>query len=131
MTSKWEKLKIEERLIDILSHAKSYPDGHHFGKPFLTAYQLAIAFSQLHPVDALSLGFEVGGKGLGIHSSLAQYLARMLSTRINAGNIRNVEGRFLSNKFLGQISFNSGGEVIVSSLTGGQNQLSMFRFLEE
>lgn len=132
MISKWDELKIEDKVIDILFNAKRYPEGHHFGLPFFTAYQLAIAFAQAYPNDAESLGYlHVGGKGIGERSSLAQYLARELSGRIHNGSIQNVEGRFLSNQFLDQISFNSGGEVIVSSLTDGQNQLSMFRYLEE
>ena len=102
---KWEKFDIENKVIDILRHAEGHPQEHHFGSPFLTAYQLAIAFSQLYPDDFQSLGYEnVGGKGIGKRSSLAQYLAKQLSTRIRDGRIQNIEGRFLSNQFLEQIS---------------------------
>ncbi len=129
--SKWEELDIENKLIDILRQAEGHPEDHHFGSPFLTAYQLAIAFAQLYPDDARSLGFPVGGEGIGQRNSLAQYLAGQLSRRIHTGSIRNIEGRFLSNQFLKQISFISGSEVIVSSLTDTQFPLSMFRLLTE
>ncbi len=125
--SKWENLNIEDKLINILRHAKSHPADHHFGPPFLTAYQLAIAFTQQYPDDAKSLGFPVGGEGIGQRNSLAQYLAGQLSRRIHNGSIQNVEGGFLSNQFLKQISFISGSEVIISSLTDTQYPLSMFR----
>ena len=132
MMSKWEELGIEDKLITILRHAEGHPEDHHFGPLFLTAYQLAIAFAQLYPDEFQSLGFEdVGGKGIGKRSSLAQYLAKQLSTRIHDGSIQNVEGRFLSNQFLEQISFNSRDEVIVSSLTETQFPLSMFRLMIE
>lgn len=129
--SKWEELDIENKVINILRQAEGHPEVHHFGLPFLTAYQLAIAFAQLYPNDVQNLGFPVGGEGIGRRSSLAQYLARELSRRIHNGSIRNIEGRFLSNQFLEQISFLMGNEVIVSSLTDTQYPLSMFRLSTE
>jgi len=131
MTSKWEELQLEDKLIDILRHSQGHPQKHHFELPFLTAYQLAISFAQQYPNDALSLGYEhIGGKGIGTQTSLAQYLAGQLSVRIKEGSIKNVEGRFLSNQHLKEISFNNGGEPIVSSLTDSQFPLSMFRYVE-
>jgi len=127
--SKWEELDIENKLMAILRNAEGHPEDHHFGSPFLTAYQIAISFAQNHPEDVQRLGFPVGGEGIGQRNSLAQYLARELSSRIHNGSIRNIEGRFLSNQFLEQISFQSGSEVIVSSLTNSQYPLSMFRLL--
>ena len=128
--SKWEELDVENKLIVILREAEGHPAEHHFGTPFLTAYQIAIAFAQRHPSDIQSLGFPVGGEGIGQRNSLAQYLAKELSRRIHNGSIRNIEGRFLSNQFLEQISFHFGEELIVSSLTNTQFPLSMFRLLE-
>ena len=85
----------------------------------------------MYPNDVQNLGYPVGGEGIGQRNSLAQYLARELSRRIHTGSIRNIEGRFLSNQFLEQISFLFGNEVIVSSLTDTQYPLSMFRLIEE
>lgn len=127
--SSWEDLDIENKVTDILCNAEGHPDEHHFGAPFLTAYQLAIAFAQLHSDDTQSLGYPVGGEGIGQRSSLAQYLARELSRRIHNGLIQNIEGRFLSNQSLEKISFSSGDKIIVSSLTDTQYPLSMFRLV--
>jgi len=129
--SKWEELDIGNKLIAILRQAEGHPEEHHFGLPFLTAYQLAIAYAQLYPDDVLNLGFPVGGEGIRQRNSLAQYLARELSRRIHSGSIRNIEGRFLSNQFLEHISFLFGDEVILSSLTDTQYPLSMFRMIAE
>ena len=129
--SKWEELEIEAKVIDILRHAEGHPEEHHFRLPFLTAYQLAIAFAQRFPNDVQNLGFPVGGEGIGQRNSLAQYLARELSRRIHTGSIHTIEGRFLSNQFLEQISFLFGNEVIVSSLTNTQYPLSMFCLIAE
>ena len=127
--SNWEELDIENKIVDILRRAEGHPDEHHFGLPFLTAYQ--IAFDHLYSNDVENLGFPVGGEGIGQRNSLAQYLARELSRRIHNGSILNIEGRFLSNQFLKQISFVFGDEVIVSSLTDTQYPLSMFRLSAE
>jgi hypothetical protein len=131
MNSKWEELDIENKIEMILRSAEGHPEEHHFGHPFLTAYQLAIAFAQQYPNEANAIGFEVGGEGIGQRNSLAQYLAHELSSRIHKGIIRNIEGRFLSNQSLREISFNSGDDVIISSLTNTQFPLSMFRLLTE
>ena len=72
--SAWEDLDIENKVINILLHAEGHPDEHHFGAPFLTAYQLAIAFAQLHPGDTQVLGFPVGGEGIGQRSIDSWYL---------------------------------------------------------
>jgi hypothetical protein len=129
--STWENLDIENKITDILSNAVGHPEEHHFGLPFLTAYQIAIAFVELYSDEAQSLGLPVGGEGIGQRSSLAQYLARELSRRIKSGSIQNIEGCFLSNQHLEQISFTLGDEIIISSLTDTQYPLSMFRLRTE
>jgi hypothetical protein len=129
--SKWEELDFENKIVDILRDAERHPVEHHFGLPFLTAYQIAISFAQRYTHDVQTLGFPVGGEGIGQRNSLAQYLARELSRRIHSGSIRNIEGRFLSNQFLEKISFLNRNEIIVSSLTDTQYPLSMFRLSAE
>ncbi len=46
MTSLWEQHNIGDRIIQILREVED--EGHHFGRPFLTAYQLAIEFDNRH-----------------------------------------------------------------------------------
>lgn len=124
--SKWEDLNIEVHIREILHEVEYYRE-HHFGKPFLTAYQIAIEFNRRFPDDARELGFPVGGEGIGERNSLAQYLAGQLSQRISSGALRDIEGAFISNDNLLQISLNNGGETIISSLTNTEYDLSMFR----
>ena len=124
--SKWEDLNIEVHIREILHEVEYYRE-HHFGKPFLTAYQIAIEFNRRFPDDARELGFPVGGEGIGERNSLAQYLAGQLSQRISLGALRDIEGAFISNDNLLQISLNNGGETIISSLTNTEYDLSMFR----
>ena len=127
--SKWEELDIEAHIVDILDEVQ-YCREHHFRRPFLTAYQIAIKFNQRFPDDARELGFPVGGKNIGERNSLAQYLAGQLSKRILSGELREIEGAFISNADLSEISFEDGGRIVVSSLTDTQYDLSMFRLRE-
>jgi hypothetical protein len=126
--SHWEELNIEAHIREILGEIE-YCREHHFERPFLTAYQLAIKFNQRFPNEARELGFLVGGEGVGERNSLAQYLAGQLSKRISSGELQDIEGAFISNNDLQKISFKNGNEIIVSSLTETQYDLSMFRLV--
>jgi hypothetical protein len=123
----WEEHRIEERVTAILSDVNAYQPDHHFGRPYLTAYQLAIALDRIAPQARQALGSPVGGEGIGQHDSLAQYLARELSRRIHTGSITHIEGAFISNQHLRTIEFDAGDRVIRSSLTDSQYDLSMYR----
>ena len=125
--SLWQQLGIEEKLIQILHDIPDAAPEHHFGRPFLTAYQIAIEYARLFPQDVAQLDVPVGGAGTGQRSSLAQYLAGQLSRRIKAGTLPRVEGGFLSNQHLDDIRFDAGDKIIRSSLTDTEYTLSMFR----
>jgi len=124
--SNWTDLDIEAHILEILREVQ-YCREHHFGRPFLTAYQIAIIFNQRFPGETRQLGLQVGGKNIGERNSLAQYLAGQLSKRILSGEIRETEGAFISNINLSEISLEDGGRIVVSSLTDTQYDLSMFR----
>ncbi len=125
--SKWEDLHLEEKITNILSDDPYSTSDHHFGPAFLTAYQLAIEFARRYPADVVELGFPIGGEGTGQRNSLSQYLAGELSRNIRSGKIKHIEGGFLSNQHLKDITFNNEGATIRSSLTNTQYTLSMFR----
>ena len=61
----WEEHRIEERVTAILSDVNAYQPDHHFGRPYLTAYQLAIALDRIAPQARQALGSPVGGEGIG------------------------------------------------------------------
>ena len=127
--SNWQRYDLENRITQILSTVSDSADNHHFGRVFLTAYQIAIEFANRYPDDFSELDLPVGGAGTGQHNSLAQYFAQQLSRRINSGEIQHIEGGFLSNLHLNDISFISDGSLLHSSLTGSGFTLSMYRLL--
>lgn len=128
MTSLWEEHAIEAKIIQILSDVSDYDPEHHLGRPFLTAYQIAIAFAQRYSDTFEHIGLPVGGLDTGQRDSLAKYLANQLSRKVKAGDLSEIEGGFLSNDHLHDISFVSAdGTIIHSSLTHTPFTLSMFR----
>lgn len=124
----WKQLDIENKITQILKDASNALKG----QPYLTAYQIAIEFSIRYPEETAQIGFPVGGVGTGQKNSLAQYLAKELSRRINSktnNKITHIEGGFLSNLHLHDINFSADGQerLIHSSLTNTNFTLSMFR----
>lgn len=118
---------VENNIREILGGVYYRPNRHHhLGRPFLTAYQLAIEYDRRFPELCEQLGFPVGGSGSGVHQSLSQWLARNLSQRIGRGEIKDIEGGFLSDRHRADISFN-GPEGIVSSSVG---DISIFRLID-
>lgn len=128
--SRWQEHNYEEKILAILSDVHYYVRKHHFGRPFITAYQLAIEFARRHPAEVEQLKHSVGGEGIGQRYSLSQYLARELSRKIKSREITNIEGSFLSNSHLTEIVFNNNGQPIKSSLTDTPFDVSMFRLRE-
>jgi hypothetical protein len=125
--SNWQDYNFEQKIEMILSDIEYYKPEHHFGRPFITAYQLAIEFAHRFPADVTRLGYQIGGEGIGERVSLAQYLAHQLSDRIKTGDLANIEGGFLSNNHLSEVLFDNNGQQIKSSLTKTPFDLSMFR----
>ncbi len=128
--SHWQEYNFEQKIVGILVDIQYYKPEHHFGRPFISAYQLAIEFAIRYPSDVARLGYQVGGEGIGERVSLAQYLAGQLSDRIKNHEITSIEGSFLSNLHLSEIIFDNNGQSIKSSLTKTQFDLSMFRLRE-
>jgi hypothetical protein len=127
--SNWNSYNIETKVRVILSEVEYHNPKHHFGRPFMTAYQLAIEFARRYPQEFVNLGYPIGGRGSGVQISLALYLARQLSARIKSVKITDIEGGFLSNLHLDNITFGNVGQKIESSLTKTNADLSMFRLL--
>ncbi len=127
MISNWESLQLEETIIGLLrqfSHGKP----HHFGSPFVSAYQLAIALANQCPDLVAEIGLPIGGAGAHEHNNLAQYLAHELSTRIKRGEIKAIEGRWMSRAFLPELNFVD--DDIVRKASPNPHGLSVFRLTE-
>ena len=125
--SQWEDFEFEERIRHILQEVTYYREDHHFGRPFLTAYQIAIEYARRYPGDFNQIGLPIGGRRIGERNSLAQYIAGQLSQRMQSGTLPDFEGGFISNNHLSEISFENENQRIISSLTDTEYDLSMFR----
>ena len=123
--SKWDKFSVETKIREILK-ATSHNRNHHFGRPFLTSYQIAISFADSHPREAANIAKPVGGKGAGPQDSLAKYFALQLSKRIKSGELTDIEGRFLHGRYLESLKYSSHVGKIEASTVQGH---SMFRLL--
>ncbi len=122
--SLWEDYKMEEKVLDILNSIEARDEGHHLGQPYTTAYQIAILFNGKYGDIVKQLGKQVGGEGIGEHTSLAQYQARELSARCEQ---MGVEGAFLSCSNLEGLSYKNGTEKPITNSLGKSSDLSMFR----
>lgn len=130
----WEEHGLTEKISDVISAVHLNTDEPHpFGRPYVTAYQIAIALEAMFPETVRSIGKPVGGKGIGQHNSLAQYLAGELSRQIKAQREDHpIEGAFVSNEHVSEIRYErDSGESVVSSLTGTPYDLAVFRLREE
>jgi hypothetical protein len=125
MVSLWDELGMDSKVNHILD-VRSHVRGHHFGRPFLTAYQIAIAFCREFPAEFKRIGKPVGGRKIGQSDSLAQYIALQLSKRIKDGRIQGIEGRFLHRANLKSLKYQDGGSDLESSSLTSYD-LSLFR----
>ncbi len=124
----WDRYDIGRKVESLLAEVEYYNPDHHFGRPSVTPYQLAIMFKERFPADFKSIGLPVGGAGTGERRSLAQYLAGQMARKMANGELPNIEGGFLSNTQLRNLSFDdSDGTVITSSSTNSQYDVSLFR----
>lgn len=127
--SNWKEYNLESNIKKILD-VKHYDDeNHHFGRPFLTPYQIAIKFKQRFPKEFKDLELKLGGKGTNKKSSLSQYIANRLSRQIKSGNITDIEGRFLALENSKPFEFLDNNKVIISTL-GAKQDMSIFRLVD-
>ncbi len=124
--SHWNDFDLEAKIRGILGEVGPRPSTHHFGRAYLTAYQLAVALEDRYPDLLAGMGVSVGGAGTGEPTSLAQYVARELSMRIKKGEPPDFEGAFLADAGIREIVFKRNGGDVRSSVLGS-NDLSMFR----
>lgn len=125
--SRWDDLDMDQKIAQILN-VQSHDPNHHFGRPFLTPYQIAIAFQNQYPQYFQTIGKHLGGRWTGQQDSLAQYIALELSKRIKDNKITNIEGRFLYRGNLKSLQYVNNDQIIESSSMQSYD-LSMFRLV--
>lgn len=86
--SMWAEQGLLDKVTEILADVDW---DHHFGRPFVTAYQLAIELQHRYPDVVEAIDRPVGGVETGQRNSLAQYLANQLSRAIKAA-LRDLGG---------------------------------------
>ena len=123
----WDRNDLDRKVTEVLADVP-LGSNDHFGRQFLTAYQLAILFKVRFPEVFQSLGQPLGGVGTGERNSFAQYLAGQLAIKIRNQALPDIEGASLSNERLTRVEFNDDEGPVVSSLTGSGFPLSMFRY---
>ena len=120
----WWNSTVENNIREILRSVHYRPNPrHHLGRPFLTAYQLAIEYEIRFGGLPGQPDLPIGGRGTGVHRSLAQQLARELSQRIRNRDIQDIEGGFLSDRHVNALSFIGPKGIICPSV----GDISMFR----
>ena len=110
----------------ILQECREYKPGHHLGRPFMSAYQIAIRFAERHPQHPQVQNLDVGGRGRGPDPSLAQRIARFLSWNIKHGKVSDIEGGFISHDLVGDLWFDDRGREVRPS---GDTAHSIFRWV--
>jgi hypothetical protein len=126
--NKWHDLHLEERLTEILCEF-GFDDAHHFGRPFASAYQIAIALAGRYPELFEQIGLPLGGPGIGKRYSFTQYLAGELSRRIKSGEIKHIEGAWFSTLRLHRLEFDLPDDVL--NVPTHHEVMSMFRLTEQ
>ena len=111
--SYWQEHNLAEKVAAILGDVPEYAPGHHLGRPFLTAYMIAVEFERRFPEDVSGLNLQVGAAGSEKKNTLAPYLARELSEDIeHKGNASLFEGGFLSGQNLRDLPFTAAGQIV-------------------
>ena len=137
--SKWDALDLTAIITKILEDVHlNNPAGHHLGRPYVSAYHIAIEIETRHPQLFAEIGKPVGGRGTGQHDSLAQYVSNELSKRVKAAGQSApddsiepdfpIEGVFMSNERISAMVFQKpDGTEIRSSLAGTPFDIALYR----
>lgn len=125
----WGDHDLSSKVREVLESVPLHDEPHHFGTPYMSAYQIAIELSRRYPTTVDAIGKPIGGAGIGQHNSLAQYLGNELSKQIRQQGGRHfAEGVFLSNLHVQRVTFDGiDGREISSSLVGTGFDMALFR----
>ena len=121
----WVKYGLDKKIREILKvPMQARVKKSHCGNPFMTSYQIAIAFKQRYPEDFEKIGKPIGGSGTDTHNSLTRYIAETLTKRVRKKQIKKVECGSLSVTHREGIPFKDEEATIYSS---SKYDLSLFR----
>jgi hypothetical protein len=115
-----------DKIIRMLSEIPYFEGTRHLGRPFLTSYQIAIAFKHLHPKEFANIGLPISAADTSDEMSLARHIAQNLSQAVKDHN-PNIEGAVLSYQHLEDMTLDNDGEVVRPS----RFPVTLFRYREE
>jgi hypothetical protein len=127
--SLWSEHDLTDTVVEILAGVHCNNEVHHFGRPYISSYQIAIKMERQFPDTVAAIGKPIGGAGTGQHNSLAQYLSNELSKQSKAQGVEHpVEGALFSNENAAAVTFTGAdGAVITSSLVGTDFDMALYR----
>lgn len=125
--SAWQNENMVEKITKILEDYRYDEPQANGGQPYMTAYQLALVFTQRHADVVKRLDLPVGGKGTGQYTSLAQYLARQLAGAIKAGRVEHIEYAFVHTAYMRELRFQDDDHEVVASAPGTRYDVSIYR----
>jgi hypothetical protein len=133
--STWQSEQVETAVLAALAAVPMVRDkrgdDHHFGRPYLSAYQLALMLREREPDLVDRVGKPMGGADSGEEHTLPGYLALQISGWIKrAGAACPIEGAFLARRDVVEISFRDGTTPLVATFQDAYS-LSLFRLREE
>lgn len=123
----WAKFNIQRNIQGILDDQVYRKPSHHLGRPFMSAYQIALEYKNRFPVDFAKIGKPLGGRNSKKKTSFPQYIARILSKVLKSRKDPGFEGGFLSNLHMKSVEYSVGGRQKMFSSAKGQQPMSIFR----
>ena len=100
----WQDHDLDTLMVRALRNLRGQRHGHHLGEfAFATGYQLALWLDENHPEITALKPWPLGGSGSP--NSWAQYLAGRLSHRISEDGLPELEGGFLSDRWIPTMNF--------------------------
>ena len=115
----------------ILKQCRKRKDTNHLGRPFMSAYQIAIRFADAHPQHPLVMNLNVGGEDTGPKPSLANRIARFLSEEIKEGRVGDIESGVISHDLIEDLYFDCHGRKVRPSGLKTAAGHSIFRLVSK
>jgi hypothetical protein len=127
--SMWEEFQVEQNVRQILA-AQAVDTRYGAGRPYLTAYQIAVEYKAGFRANFGNLQMQMGGARKGPYG-LPTYLARELAGRIKDGRIRDMQIAFLGYEHIKDLIFDDEGRDLKATTAQARWGTTLFRLKSE